>query len=107
MKIGIVLSTSNNETNWNALRLANFSIAQGDEVSIFLIGEGVEYENYSNDKFNIKEQLKDFLKTGKGKIFACGTCIKSRNREGTETCPVNSIKDLHRIIKECDKLISF
>jgi uncharacterized protein involved in oxidation of intracellular sulfur len=42
-----------------------------------------------------------------GKILACGTCIKSRNQEGTEMCPINTMKDLYEIIKESDKVVIF
>ena len=34
----------------------------------------------------------------KGEIFACGTCLVSRNKEGTPICPMSSMKevmDLH------------
>ena len=57
MKLTIVLSTKHAETNWNALRLANLALKKGDEVSIFLLGEGVEYNKFSTDKFNITQQI--------------------------------------------------
>ena len=41
MKLVIVLTTNHVETNWNALRLANLALKKGDDVSIFLLGEGV------------------------------------------------------------------
>lgn len=44
---------------------------------------------------------------GGGKILACGTCIKSRNQEGTEMCPLNTMKDMYEIIKESDKVVTF
>ena len=37
MKLGIIISQTNPETNWNAFRLANFAIKEGDEVKIFLV----------------------------------------------------------------------
>ena len=49
MKLAIIISTNNSETNWNALRLDNFAIKQEDEVKIFLIGQGVEYESGDSD----------------------------------------------------------
>ena len=83
MKIGIIISQTNPETVWNVLRLANFSVKQGDKVKIFLIGEGVEYEADSSEKYNIQEQTAEFLKSDNAKILACGTCLKSRNQEAT------------------------
>jgi len=107
MKLGIIISQINAETVWNALRLGNFSIAQGDTVKIFLVGEGVEYEKSSSDKFNIQQQVDDFLKSEKAQIMACGTCLKSRQQEGTNTCPMSTMKDLYLLVQECDKVLTF
>ena len=107
MKIGIIISQTNPETVWNAFRLANFSIKQGDEIKIFLMGEGVEYESSSSEKFDIQEQTKEFLKSDKAQILACGACLKLRNQEASNTCPINTIKDLHTLIQECDKILTF
>ena len=107
MKLGIIISQTNPETIWNALRLANFSIKQGDKVKIFLIGEGVEYEASISEKFNIQEQTAEFLKSDKAEILACGTCLKSRNQEATNTCPMSSMKDLHELVQESDKILTF
>ena len=39
MKLGIILSQAEPETVFNALRLANYSLKQGDTVKIFLVGK--------------------------------------------------------------------
>ena len=52
MKVGIVICTNDVETAWNALRYANFCLTQKDEVKMFLMGKGVEYQKVSTDKFN-------------------------------------------------------
>ncbi len=106
MKIGVIISSNDAETSWNALRYANFCLGQKDEVKVFLTGKGVEYQNISTEKFNTIEQADKLLKSG-GKIFACGTCIKSRNQEGTEMCPINTMKDMYEIVKESDKVVAF
>lgn len=106
MKIGVIISTNDAETCWNALRYANFALGQKDEVKVFLTGKGVEYQSISTDKFNTIEQAEKFLQGG-GKILACGTCIKSRNQEGSEMCPISTMKDMHEIIKESDRVITF
>jgi sulfur relay (sulfurtransferase) complex TusBCD TusD component (DsrE family) len=106
MKIGIIVSTNDAETCWNALRYANFSLAQKDEVKVFFMGKGVEYQKLSTDKFNTIEQAERFLKTGGG-IFACGTCIEARGQEGTEACPISTMKDMYEIVKESDKVVTF
>jgi len=106
MKIGIIISSNDAETSWNALRYANFALGQKDEVKVFLTGKGVEYQKISTDKFNTAEQAENLLQGG-WKILACGTCIKSRNQEGSEMCPINTMKDLYEIIKGSDKVVTF
>lgn len=106
MKIGVVVSTSDAETCWNALRYANLALGQKDEVKVFLIGKGVEYQQVSTDKFNTVEQGEKFLKSG-GRLYACGTCIKSRNQESSEMCPISTMKDLYDIVKESDRVVTF
>jgi uncharacterized protein involved in oxidation of intracellular sulfur len=106
MKIGIIISTNDAETCWNALRYANFCLAQQDEVKVFFMGSGVEYQKVSTDKFNTIEQADKILKYG-GKIYACGTCIKSRQQEGSEKCPISTMKDMYEIVKDSDKVVTF
>lgn len=106
MKIGIVISSNDAETCWNALRYGNFCLGQKDEVKIFLMGKGVEYRSISTDKFNTIEQAKKALEAG-AKIFACGTCIKSRAQESTEMCPLSTMKDMYDLVKESDKVVTF
>ena len=106
MKIGVVISSNDAETSWNALRYANFCLGQKDEVKVFFMGKGVEYQNISTDKFNTVEQAENFARSG-GKIYACGSCIKSRNQGGTEMCPINTMQDMYDIVKESDKVVTF
>ncbi len=106
MKIGIIISSNDAETCWNALRYANFSLKQKDEAKVFFMGKGVEYQKVSTDKFNTVEQADKFMKSG-GKIYACGTCIKSREQEGSEMCPISTMKDMYEIVKESDKVVTF
>jgi uncharacterized protein involved in oxidation of intracellular sulfur len=70
------------------------------------MGKGVEYQSIGTDKFNTVEQAEKFMQVG-GKILACGTCIKSRNQEGSEMCPISTMKDMYEIIKESDKVVTF
>jgi uncharacterized protein involved in oxidation of intracellular sulfur len=106
MKIGIVISGNDAETSWNALHYANFCLGKKDDIKVFLMGKGVEYQQISTDKFNTIEQTEKFLQGG-DRIFSCGTCIKSRNQEGTEMCQINTMKDKYEIIKESDKAVTF
>lgn len=107
MKLAIILSTNNAETNWNAFRLGNLALKNGDNVSIFLIGEGVEYLKYRSGKFNIQKQVDLFFESGKGKILACETCMVLRHQESNKTCPVSGMRELYNLIKESDKVVTF
>ena len=106
MKIGIVIYSTDAETIWNAFRFANFAIEKKDQVNIFLIGKGVEYESKSTEQFNIIEQVEKLLGL-EGKIFACGTCLKQRNSAGSNLCPLSTMKDMYRIVSESDKILTF
>lgn len=106
MKIGIIISQADPETVWNAFRLGNFSLDKKHAVKVFLIGKGVEYEHIKGGDFNVREQVGKFLKSG-GKIFACGTCLKSRHKEGSPVCPLSTMQDLMDIVEQSDRIVSF
>ena len=44
MKLGMIITQIEPETVFNALRLALYSLKQGDQVRIFLSGKGVEID---------------------------------------------------------------
>lgn len=106
MQLGIIIYSNEAEIVWNAFRFANFSLQEGDTVKIFLLAKGVEYESLDSENFKIKDQTNSFLKKN-GKIFACGTCLKMRNSEGSELCPMSTMADLYKMVKESDKIITF
>src|SRR3990170_636650 len=107
MKLAIILSTNNGENNWNALRLANLALSKGDTVSVFLVGEGVEYQRVSSPQFNIKEQIEKFLSSDKAKILACGTCLAIRKQGSSKECPEGKLEDLYYVVAENDKVLTF
>jgi uncharacterized protein involved in oxidation of intracellular sulfur len=106
MKLGLILSTDDPETAFNALRLANFSKAQGDEVTVFLLGKGVELDQIKSAKFEVRGQAEALLTAG-GRIAACGTCLRLRGMEGSEVCPLSTMKDLYELLRESDRVVSF
>ena len=105
LKIGIIISQTDPETVWNALRFANTAILEDHQIKIFLLGAGVEIESIENEKFNVKEQLDKLNQLG-GTMLACGTCIKSRNMQ-FEVCPISTMKDMLKIVTESDKVLTF
>jgi hypothetical protein len=104
--IGIVIYSNDVETVWNAIRFANFSKSQGDTVSIFLLGKGVELDNLVKTDKNIKEQTDEFH-TGGGVIFGCGTCLQSRNNNEPKVCKFSSMKDLYDIVRKNKIVMTF
>ncbi|MCL5282988.1 MAG: DsrE family protein [Planctomycetes bacterium] len=106
MKLGIVITQINPESVFNALRLALYSLQQGDEVRIFLSGQGVEIDRIADPKFDVKGQARKVLNAG-GRFLACGTCLKLRQSEGSEICPLSTLKDLHEIVRDSDKVLTF
>ena len=106
MKLGIVLHSDDAEVVWNVFRLANLAIGEKDEVRMFLLAKGVDYEGLSTDRFNIMHLAQDFVDNG-GDIMACGTCLKLRQKDGSELCPISNMQDLYRLIKESDRVLTF
>ena len=62
--IGIVISTNDPETAWNAFRLANYSVGQGDTVSVFLLGKAVESPTIADEDFDVVEMMETYLPAG-------------------------------------------
>lgn len=105
MKLGVIITHTDPETVFNALRLASYSLAQGDQVRIFLSGKGVEIDQIEDPKFDVKGEAQKVLDAG-GKFLACGTCLKLRNSEGSEVCPLSTLKDHYEVVRDSDKLVT-
>jgi sulfur relay (sulfurtransferase) complex TusBCD TusD component (DsrE family) len=105
MKLGIIITQTDPETVFNALRLAHYSLKQGDQVRIFLSGRGVEIDQIKDSKFDVKTQAQQVLDAG-GQFFACGSCLKLRNSAGSEICPLSTLKDHYEIVRDSDKVIT-
>jgi len=106
MKIGIIIETKEHEKAWNAFRFAITALKTGNEVKVFLMGEAVECEGLQHEKYNVGEQLKLFISTG-GEILACGTCLKSRQLNGSDSCPLATMTDCVNMVIWADKVVTF
>jgi uncharacterized protein involved in oxidation of intracellular sulfur len=104
--IGMVIYSNDTETVWNALRLANYSKNQGDTVSIFLLGKGVELDDLVKTDKDMKEQADKFLENG-GLILGCGTCLQSRKNNEPEVCKYSSLADLYELIRKNKIVLTF
>jgi len=105
MKLGIIISQTDPETVFNALRLALYSLGQGDSVRIFLSGKGVEIDRINNPKFDVNSLARELLDAG-AEFLACGTCLKLRGSDGSEICPLSTLKDHYEIVRDSDRMVT-
>lgn len=106
MKLAVIITQNNPEQVFTAMRFANFALKEGDAVSVFLTAEGVELEQLSDDRFDIRGLAENLVKAG-GNIQACGTCLKSRDAQGSEICPSSTMQVMYTLVKESDRVVTF
>ena len=106
MKLGMIITQTEPETVFNALRLALYSLEQGDEARIFLSGKGVEIDQIEDPKFDVKTVARKVLDAG-GQFLACGTCLKSRKMESNDACPISTMTDCINMVDWADKTVTF
>lgn len=111
MKILISLYSNDAETVWNAFRFANTALARNDEVSVFLLGKGVEAAMVGTLKYDIEEQLGIFRQAG-GKLIGCGLCCDIRKNEMPSLldglqCEMGSMQLLHELVANAEKVLTF
>ena len=106
MKMGIVVSTNDPEVVLNAFRFGNTGLKENHKVTVFLINKGVEAECIIDEKFNVAKQLHSFVES-EGEILACGSCLNARQKEGSDVCPISTMKDLLKLVEASDKILTF
>jgi uncharacterized protein involved in oxidation of intracellular sulfur len=106
MKLGIIVYSTDAEVVFNAFRLANFSLKEKDDVRLFLLASGVDYESLSSEQFPIVDLAQSYVDNG-GQILACGTCLNLRQKDDSELCPLSTMKDLYELVRDCDKTVTF
>ncbi len=60
MKYLFIISRDDGETIHNAMRLANLAQSKGDEVSVFMLGKGVLYEQCGTEPFDVLGEVEKF-----------------------------------------------
>ncbi|MCU4925931.1 DsrE family protein [Halobacteria archaeon AArc-dxtr1] len=103
--LSIVLETADPERAWNALRLGITALEDGNEVSVFLLGEGVEAEEITDEQFDVRDRMEAFVDAG-GDLQACGTCLEIRDSEESEYCPMSTMSDLLEIVTASDRVLT-
>ncbi len=106
MKLGVILETKEAEKAWNAFRLALTALEGDHEVRFFLMGEAVECESINQGKFDVAAKMQQFQENG-GELLACGTCLKSRQKDDFTSCPISTMQDCLQLIIWADKVVTF
>jgi len=60
MNILIIISNKDPEIKWNAVRLGNFMLNEGDDVTIYLNGSATDLIAGDSEEFPIAQQAKIF-----------------------------------------------
>ena len=106
MNIGIILETKEPEKAWNAFRFANTARKLDHEVKLFLLGEAVECEGLTHERYDVDGQMKQFVAAG-GQLLACGTCLKARKLEDATECPISTMVDCVGLVTWADRVVTF
>ena len=69
MNVAMVICQDAPEVLWNTFRLGNMMLEGMEDVSIFLNGPSVKYEESSSEQFPLKELAKIFT-LSEGQLFA-------------------------------------
>ena len=115
MSIIIIINNAPSSTKtWNALRLAAALIGQDEDVTIFLMNDGV-FNAISNQQHpdEIKGQststkIKELVDIGV-KAYYCSQCLETRGIKGDQLIPEiskSNLPNLSLAIKESSKVIS-
>ncbi|MFB6106972.1 MAG: DsrE family protein [Halobacteriaceae archaeon] len=106
MQLGIIVETNDPERVWNGFRFATAALDEGHDVEAFLLGDGVEAPDLDHEAFNPHGVLAKFARDG-GDLFACGTCLDSRDLDAGELRPRATMAELVRIVEDADRVVTF
>ena len=111
MKYTVVISSGDSETVWNAFRFAVSALIYDNDVTVFLLGKGVEAPTLSTLKYDINEQM-DLFREHKGVLIGCGVCCENRKDtmpllEDQLSCEMGSMQTLYVLVHEADKVLTF
>jgi len=105
MNIGVILETNDPERIWNAFRFANTALEADHLVEVFLLGDGVEAPDLEHEKFNPHGVMRKYTQNG-GDLFACGTCLDSRDLEADDLRPRATMDEYLRIVEDAEKVLT-
>ncbi len=71
------------------------------------MSEGSELDTIpDSENFDISVKVAEFKKL-KGEIYACGSCLKIREKEESNVCPISTMSDLLKMVEDSDKVLVF
>lgn len=105
MDLGIILETNDPERVWNAFRLANTALDADDSVEVFLLGDGVEAPDLEPETYNPHGVLRKYVQNG-GALYACGTCLDSRDLEADDLRPRATMEDCLGVVEDAEKVLA-
>ncbi|GMT49713.1 MAG: hypothetical protein IEMM0008_1252 [bacterium] len=106
------LPYSSSDKAWNGLKLGLTLLAYDQEVTLFLIDDGIDVGRQNHQipegEADLEELLKDFLGEG-GRVKGCRMCIGNNgSKEPLITgIDVANMGDLSACVSSSDKVISF
>lgn len=111
MKVAVVIHSNDAETVWNGFRFATVNLVYEHDVTVFLLGKGVEAMTVSSLQYNVKEQIEIFRENG-GKLIGCNVCCDNRSNEmpylkESLNCEMGSMEQLYSLTAEADKVLTF
>jgi len=115
MSVAILINASpyGSELPFNALRLAHALELAEERVELLLMGDAVNTARRGQDPRTAHASLEGLLVeiVGKGAgVTLCGTCCQTRGLQEAdllEGVAVGTIHDFARVVKSCEKVISF
>lgn len=60
MQVLFIISSDDAETVYNAMRLANVGVKKGDDVSVFMLGKGVMFEQIGTADFPVGAEIERY-----------------------------------------------
>ena len=105
MDLGIIIETNDPERVWNAFRLGNTALDAGHAVEVFLLGDGVEAPDLEHPKLNPHGVMLKYAQSG-GELYACGTCLNSRDLEADDLRPRATMEECLRIVEDAEKVLT-
>lgn len=105
MLIGVMLQSADEQKAYDCFRFGNAALANGHAVEVFLIGDGVKFEEMESDSYDVFGQAAEFVKNG-GRIIACGKCLQ-RHNVTCELAPLSNMKEFLSLMARADRMLTF